>query len=105
MTPEERFNKIEQLLYTTAEQHARQQEQLGKFGQEIEKQNEGIRSLIVVARTSLDSFKEVREQRRKDNEEWAEKMKDLRETQAEIGEKLNILIATVDRLIRRENHP
>lgn len=62
--PEERFAKIESILQTTAEkqaivqeQQARQQAQLGTFGQEIEKQNEEIRSLIVVARACLDSIK------------------------------------------------
>ena len=64
MTPEERLDRIE----TT-----------------IEKHNEAIRGLIVVARTSLDSIQE------------------LREAQASTDEKLNILIATVDRIIRQRN--
>ena len=38
------------MLQATAEQQAHQQVQLGAFGKEIEKQNDGIRSLIVVAR-------------------------------------------------------
>jgi hypothetical protein len=100
MTPEERFDRIEHLLQTTAEERALQQEQLrqqqeqfrlqqeqlGRFGQEIDKHNEAIRSLIVVGRTCLDSIKE------------------LRDAQAASEEKLNILVDTVDRIIRRENH-
>jgi hypothetical protein len=64
MTPEERFSRIDNVLQSTAEQQARQQEQLGRFALEIEKQNDGIRSLIVVAQTSLDSIKELREDHR-----------------------------------------
>jgi hypothetical protein len=50
---------------------------------DIDKQNEAIRSLIVVARTCLDSFQEIRELQRKDNEEWTAKMGELRAAQAE----------------------
>ena len=94
------------------EQQARQQERLAwqeeqgvKRGQEIDKHNDAIRSLIVVARTCLDSFQEIRDVQRKDREEWVTQMKELRAAQAETGEKLNILVNTVDRIIRRENHP
>ena len=85
MTPEERLNRIESLLHASAEQQVRQQEQLGKHAQEIDKQNEGIRSLIVVARSLLDSILE------------------LREGQAATDEKLNILVDTVDRIIRHRD--
>jgi len=133
MTPEERFEQIETLLKRTAEQQARQQEQQAwlqeqqarqqeqqawlqeqqalqqeqavKRGQEIDKQNDAIRSLIVVARTCLDSFQEIRDLQRRDHEDWVTQMKELRAAQAETGEKLNILVNTVDRIIRRENHP
>jgi hypothetical protein len=98
MTPEERFDRIENVLQRTAEQQAQHE-------REIDKQNEAIRSLIVVARTCLDSFQELRELQRKDHEEWTAQMKELRAAQAETGEKLNILVDTVDRIIRRENHP
>jgi hypothetical protein len=46
MTPEERFTKIEGLIE--------------KQTQQIEKQNEGIQGLIVVARTVLTSIQELR---------------------------------------------
>ena len=69
----------------------------------IEKQNAGIRDLIVVSRTVLTSLQEFRDVQRKDHEEWTAQMKELRDVQAETGEKLNILIDTVDRIIRDRN--
>lgn len=89
MTPEERFARIENVLQSTTEQQARQIE-------EIDRQNDGIRSLIVVARTCLDSIKEMRERHDAD-------YKKLLESQATTDEKLHILIDTVDRIIRRES--
>ena len=126
MTPEERFDQIDAILKRTAEQQARLQEQQARLqeqqarhqqqleqqqelavkrGQEIDKHNDAIRSLIVVARTCLDSLQEIRDVQRRDREEWVTQMKELRAAQAETGEKLNILVNTVDRIIRRENHP
>jgi hypothetical protein len=89
MTPDGRFVRIEGVLQSTAEQQARHTEQ-------IDKQNEGIRSLIVVARTCLASIKEIRESHDAD-------YKKLLESQATTDEKLHILIDTVDRIIRRES--
>jgi hypothetical protein len=82
MTPEERFDRIETIIE--------------KQTVEIDKQNEGVRSLIVVARTLLDSMQEIRDRHEKDYEE-------LRKAQAATDEKLNILIHTVDRIIRHRN--
>jgi len=100
MMPEERLNRIEALLERNAEQ-------IGAFGKEIEKQNEGIRGLIVIGRTCLDSISEQREVQQKDHEEWSGRMNELREerqkAQAATDEKLNILIETVDRIIRHRN--
>ena len=46
--------------------------------------------------TSLQEFREVqkefRDMQRKDHEEWTAQMKELRDAQAETGEKLNFLI-------------
>jgi hypothetical protein len=75
MTPEERHAKIEA---------------------EIEKHNMAIQGLIVVGRTCLDSIKEMREAHARDYQE-------LRKAQAATGDKLNILIDTVDRIIRNRN--
>jgi ABC-type transporter Mla subunit MlaD len=85
MTPEERLTKAEILLRNVA--------------QDIEKQNEGIPGLIVVSRTLLDSMQEMRQ----DHNQFMADMQKLRETQAATEEKLNILIDTVDRIIRRRN--
>ena len=71
MTPEERLDRIETILE--------------KQNPEIEKQNAGIRDLIIVSRTVLTSIQE------------------LREAQAATDGKLNILIDTVDRIIRHRN--
>jgi hypothetical protein len=79
VTPEERHNKIEA---------------------DIEKHNEAIAALIVVGRSCLDSIKELREVHREADVRWEKKMQELREAQAATDEKLNILIETVDRIIR-----
>ena len=84
MTPEERLTKIET---------------------ETEKNTMAIRDLILVSRTVLTSIQELREVQRRDHEEWTEKMKELRDAQTATEEKLNILIDTVDRIIRnRDGH-
>ena len=104
MTPEERLDRIET---------------------QIEKQNKGIQDLIRLSGIFLDQQKEVtkqvavqieaqrqaqkeayselRELQRKDHEEWTAQMKELRDVQADTEQKLNILIDTVDRIIRNRN--
>jgi len=103
MTPEERFDRIE----TTLEKH-----------------NDAIRGLIVVSRTCLDSIQGLSDTvnglgdtvnglgdtvkgLRDTVKELHDSIKELRETQREAqretDEKLNILIATVDRIIRQRN--
>lgn len=79
MTPEERYAKIDAVI--------------DKHNAEIDKHNAAIQGLIVVGRTCLDSIKEMREAHAKDYEE-------LRKAQAATEDKLNILIDTVDRIIR-----
>ena len=85
MTPEERLTRIEN---------------------DIDKLNEAARSLIVVARTCLDSIREMRENHDADHRKMREShdadYKKLLEAQAATDEKLNILVNTVDRIIRRE---
>ena len=75
MTPEERLDKIEA---------------------QIQKQNEGIQGLIVVGRTVLNSIQELRGVQQ-------EMIEEVRELHKHTDEKLNILIDTVDRIIRRDN--
>ena len=75
MTPEERFTKIEA---------------------QIEKQNEGIQGLVVVSRTVLTSIQELRAVQH-------DMIEEVRELHKHTDEKLNILIDTIDRIIRRDN--
>jgi hypothetical protein len=94
MTPEERLTRIEIVIE--------------KQNVQIEKNTAGIRDLIVVARTCLDSIQELRDVQREDHQLLLEnhqrvmaEIDKLREAQAATDEKLNILIDTVDRIIRR----
>jgi hypothetical protein len=96
MTPEERLTKVETLLHAVTEQQAKQVE-------EVERQNEAIRGLIVVGRTLLDSMQESRQMMDRDHDRFMAELEKLREAQAATDEKLNILIDTVDRIIRRRN--
>ena len=86
MTPEERHTKIEA---------------------EIEKRNTAIHGLIIVGRTCLDSIQELRGIQDKAIKEARELHKTMREEVRELhkhtDEKLNILIDTVDRIIRSRN--
>jgi transketolase len=101
---------MENLLQTMMGHQSRQQEQIDKHtaqiekqSAEIDKQNAGIRDLIVVSRTILNSIQEFKEVQRRDHDEWSAQMKALRDAQAVTDEKLNILIDTVDRIIRRRD--
>ena len=109
VSSEERFEKIERTLDRLAESHVRQDA-------EITKQNDGIKALIVVARTVLDSVQELRatqerniqdmrEMHRATIEEMREMhratIEEMREWSKATDEKLNILVDTVDKIIRR----
>ena len=114
MNFEERFDRIETNLELV--------------GQQTEKNTAGIRDLIRVSTIFLEQQKQVmvgmdtvdarmealreenrtwflgfRERQERDHEEWTLQMKELRELQAETEQKLNILIDTVDRIIRNKN--
>ena len=75
MTPEERFDRIEN----------------------------AIRDLVVVSGTVLTSIREMSETHKKDHDRLTAEIDRLREAQAETDGKLNILIDTVDRIIRRRD--
>src|SRR5436853_6643520 len=94
MTPEERLTKIENAIHALTETQARHDTQ-------IEQQNAGIRDLVVVARTFLESQGEVTTQIR----ESRTQINELRELQRLSEDKLNALIDTVDRIIRDMNRP
>ena len=76
MTPEQRLDRIET---------------------QIEKQNEGIQALIVVSRTVLTSMQELRTVQH-------DIFQEMRELSKATEEKLNILVDTVDRIIRNKNN-
>jgi ABC-type transporter Mla subunit MlaD len=78
MTPEERLDRIEK---------------------DIDKQNEGIRDLIRSSRAVIDAQLKTDEQIR----EVSGQIQQLREAQQHTDDKLNILIDTVDRMIRHRN--
>ena len=93
---EEQFHYVNNLLQATAEQLRALGGEAEKRDREIEKHNEAIHSLIIVARTVLDSIKEDRERHERD---YAEMRAQSRMTE----EKLNILVETVDRIIRHRD--
>ena len=99
MTPEERFTKIENAIHALTETQARHDTQIGglitqveKQNAGIEKQNAGIRDLIVVIRTLMDTVSKL-----------GETVAELSEAQKHTDEKLNALMDTVDRILRKGN--
>jgi uncharacterized coiled-coil DUF342 family protein len=68
------------------------EERFDRIEAQTEKNTDGIRDLIRLSRIFLDSQKEVTTQ-----------IQELREAQKQTDEKLNILIDTVDRIIRNRN--
>jgi len=87
MTPEERFTRIENAIQAVVETQARHEVQL-------EKQNAGIRDLIVVSRTIIDA------QQRADNNmnQLTGTVDQLAGTVDGLAGTVNQLISTVDRL-------
>ncbi len=117
MTPEERLDRIEKALDRQIEfvagTNQKQDERIERLtermekltermeglSEQIEKHSEGIRGLIVVARTCVDSIQEMRATHDSDHRQVMAEMMKLEERQAATDEKLNILIHTVDRII------
>ena len=97
MTPEERFDRIEQ---------------------QLEKNTSAIRDLIVVSRTVLDSVVELRQIQREDQQrndrnltaviqaigELEQRNRELQDLQRHTDEKLNTLIDSIDRMIRNRGN-
>jgi hypothetical protein len=102
MTPEERFTRIENSLNTVAEYQAMHAEAIARHDAEIDKHNAAIRDLIVVSRTLVDSQKETTVQIQALASEMRQSREAQREAQQATGEKLHILIETVDRIIRNQ---
>ena len=99
MTSEERFDKFENLLV--------------QQGELIEKHQFAIRDLILVSRTTLTAVEEIRgsvqdltgslQDLTGTVQELTGSVQGLREAQGATDEKLNILIETIERIIRRLN--
>jgi hypothetical protein len=87
----ERFERIEQTL----ERHS----------QEMDKHKDAIRDLIVVGRTCLDSIRAMGERHDRSFDRTDAEIDKLRVAQKETEEKLNILVDTVDKIIRHRNGP
>jgi hypothetical protein len=85
MTPEERFTKMESVLAAVIESQA--------------KHDAGIRDLIAVSRTVVDSQKQTTAQ----IDALRSDISELREAQKATEDKLHALIETVDRIIRQKN--
>lgn len=86
MTPQERLDRLETAME--------------RQNQQIDKQNAGIRDLIVVSRTVLTSIQELHATQAQQIQNVLKSIEELREAQATTDEKLHILIDTVDRIIR-----
>jgi len=93
MTPEERFERIEKII---EEQRT------------IDKHNEAIKDLIRIGRIITDAQQvtnaQINEMHRGITR-LTEDITELREAQKETDERLNILIDTVDRIVRRNGKP
>ena len=89
MTPEEQFTTIRNTLGTITENMALHES--------------AFRDLVLVSRTVLTSIQEIKIVLVKDREDWQSRMRDLHDAQAATDENLNILINTVDRIIRQRN--
>ena len=99
MTSEERLDKFENLLV--------------QQGELIEKHQFAIRDLILVSRTTLSAVEEIRgsvqdltgslQDLTGSVQELTDSVQGLREAQGATDEKLNILIETIERIIRRLN--
>src|SRR5713226_6543514 len=70
---------------------------------QLDKQNAGIRDLIVVSRTVLTSIQELQTVQDKMIEVQDKMIEEVRELHKHTDQKLNILIDTVDRIIRSRN--
>jgi len=94
MTPEERFDRIEKII----EEQQRT----------LDKHNEAIKDLIRIGRIITDAQQvtnaQINEMHRGITR-LTEDIAELREAQKETDERLNILIDTVDRIIRHNGKP
>ena len=107
MTPEERFTRMENLLQSVVEMQAHLIERQDKLAERqekhqllIEQDRAAIRDLIAVSRTVVEAQQETAAK----IDRLSEDIRLLWESSREDKGRLNALIDTVDRIIRRD-HP
>jgi hypothetical protein len=71
----------------------------------LDRMEDGIRGLIVVSRTVLTSVQELRSIQLDTIASQRELAQEMRESHKHTDEKINILIDTVDRIIRPKDDP
>ena len=108
MTPEERYTRLENLVQSTIEMQANLSEAQAKLAERQEKQQllidqdrAAIRDLIGISRSLIESQKQTDMKLKALSEE----VRLLTETVRSHEGKIEALIDTVDRIIRRDQHP
>ena len=116
MTTDERFAKIESVIESLLERHIQHAADIEKqnaairdLTASVEKQNSGIRDLIVVGRTVLDAqmrtdgqIQQLLQAQQQTDHSLKAFIDESREARKYTDAKLNVLIDTVDRIIRRD---
>ena|SRR5215471_4846383 len=108
MTPEERYTRMENLVHSIIEAQAHLSERQEKQENLIAEDRGAIRDLIVVSRSVIEAQKEtdaIVKALGKKVDQLTEDVKALRETVREHEGKIEALIDTVDRIIRRDQPP
>ena len=101
MTPEERFSRIENFLSTVAEQQARMNEHQLRHDHDIQEIHAILKetqkgTALAIAKIAEENRRTAEAQRR-----TAQAHRQTEEAQLVTEEKLNALIETVDRIVRR----
>lgn len=103
MTEDERFERIETNLLRVTDEAVRQREEAVRQRADIDKILGATRDLIMVGGTCLNSLIELRESIRDLRHTQELAFAEMRELSKATDEKLNILVDTVDRIIRHRN--
>jgi flagellar motility protein MotE (MotC chaperone) len=108
MTPQERYTRMENLVHSVIEAQANLSERQEKQQKLVEEDRAAIRDLIAVSRSVIESQKQTQATLQVLAEKQArltEDIKALQETVREHEGKIEALIDTVDRIIRRGQPP
>src|SRR4029077_16704778 len=101
MTPDERFRRIENAMLALTEFKARQEGQIANVIAQVEKQNAGIRDLIVVSRTVIYS----QQQTNTNLNILRDQVSELTNQVAELGDQVAELTRNVDALLKGLHKP